>query len=81
MPLFGKFSIKKAPPRKTSITDSGKDIVQEYSFLEGDDDVVRLCLGDMESIFENGEWVPGKIVLKLIHALKFLFKTSLLVYR
>lgn len=41
------------------MSESVKDIEQDYNFLEGDDDVVRLCLGDTETVFDNGEWVPG----------------------
>lgn len=60
MPLFGKFSSKKTPARKVSIGETSKDI--ETNSLE--DDVIRLCLGETEYIFEDGHWITGKSLIK-----------------
>lgn len=66
MPLFGKFNTKKTPPRKSSLSETNKDIEQEYNFID-DDNIIKLCLGDNETIFEDGQWISGKFGFKLYY--------------
>ncbi|CAK9796696.1 Protein chibby homolog 1 [Anthophora plagiata] len=66
MPLFSnKFSPKKTPSRKAGISLANKDfnsksIEKEFGLNIGP---IRLKLGDQETIFEAGSWIPesGKI--------------------
>ncbi|CAK9834426.1 Protein chibby homolog 1 [Anthophora retusa] len=66
MPLFSnKFSPKKTPSRKAGISLANKDfnsksIEKELGLNIGP---IRLKLGDQETIFEAGSWIPesGKI--------------------
>lgn len=57
MPLFGsKFSPKKPPSRKSSASTAADDNLEE---MVADDRSVRLKLGEQETVFKDGEWVPG----------------------
>lgn len=61
MPLFSnKFTPKRAPLRKSLITEVGRDAdsIAEKDLLH--DGNVKLCVGDHEMIFEEGNWVTGK---------------------
>ncbi|XP_076756635.1 beta catenin antagonist chibby [Xylocopa sonorina] len=66
MPLFSnKFSPKKTPTRKAGVFLANKDlspkrIEKELGLNVGP---IRLKLGDQETVFESGSWIPesGKI--------------------
>lgn len=61
MPLFSnKFTPKKAPLRKSLITEVGRDAdsIAEKDLLQ--DGTIKLCIGDHEMIFEDGNWVAGR---------------------
>ncbi|KAK0168461.1 hypothetical protein PV327_002258 [Microctonus hyperodae] len=66
MPLFtNKFSPKKTPLRKASISLANKDLSPKRIERELGPDVgpIRLRLGDQEATFDNGIWIPesGKV--------------------
>lgn len=66
MPLFSnKFAPKKAPVRKSIISEIGRDVdsFNEKELLEKDS-IIKLCLGDQQTVFENGQWIPGIITVK-----------------
>lgn len=58
MPLFSsKFFSKEPSPRKTELSVIDKELGPEEVGLEIGP--IKLKLGDQESVFDNGEWVPG----------------------
>lgn len=60
MPLFGsKFSPKKPPSRKSSASTAaaGENLDEK---MVAEDRAVRLKLGEQETIFKDGEWIPGE---------------------
>jgi hypothetical protein len=62
MPLFSsKFLPKKPSPRKTELSVIDKELGPEKASQELGLEVgrIKLKLGDQESVFDNGEWVPG----------------------
>jgi len=62
MPLFtSKFFPKKSSPRKTELSVIDKELGPEKASQELGLEVgrIKLKLGDQESVFDNGEWVPG----------------------
>lgn len=62
MPLFtNKFSPKKTPLRKASISLANKDLSPKRIERELGPDVgpIRLRLGDQEATFDSGIWIPG----------------------
>ncbi|KAK0085833.1 hypothetical protein PV325_004360 [Microctonus aethiopoides] len=66
MPLFtNKFSPKKTPLRKASISLANKDLSPKRIERELGPDVgpIRLRLGDQEATFDSGIWIPesGKV--------------------
>lgn len=60
MPFFSnnKFSSKKIPHRK-SCFPKRKDSEQNEE-LKFEIDKIKLNIGDLQSVFEDGEWIPGK---------------------
>jgi hypothetical protein len=63
MPLFSSkfFSLKKPSPRKIELSVIDKELgpekaSQELGLVVGP---IKLKLGEQESVFDNGEWVPG----------------------
>lgn len=61
MPFFSnnKFFLKKTPLRKSSFPKrNGFDQNEELKF---EIDKIKLNIGDLQSVFEDGEWIPGKI--------------------
>lgn len=61
MPLFSsKFSPKKTPLRKAPISLSNTDLSPQRLEKELGPEVgpIRICLGDMQAVFENGVWIP-----------------------
>jgi hypothetical protein len=63
MPLFSsKFFPKKPSPRKTELSVIDKELGPETASQEVGLEIgpIKLKLGDQESLFDNGEWVPGK---------------------
>ncbi|XP_075231887.1 beta catenin antagonist chibby [Lycorma delicatula] len=55
MPLFSnKFSLKKTPQRKQIFTALKKD----SSPLVLDIEPIKIKLGEQESVFEDGDWIP-----------------------
>ncbi|KAG8221887.1 hypothetical protein J437_LFUL006705 [Ladona fulva] len=79
MPLFfNKFNPKKTPPRKAplSAVHSGLSAKRAQEELGADIGEIKLKLGDIESVFEDGDWVyeapdhqaaSSKTVSKLKH--------------
>lgn len=64
MPLFpNKFSPKKIPSRKPDPNSTRVDPsnAQEFSTEIGP---IKLHLGDQETTFENGQWIPGQGLLE-----------------
>lgn len=66
MPLFAnKFSPKKTPQRKVSISLATKDLSPKRIEKELGPDIgqIRLRLGDQQATFDGGTWIPesGKI--------------------
>ena len=62
MPLFSSnFFPKKPSPRKTELPVINKELGQEKASQEVGLEIgpIKLNLGDQESVFDNGEWVPG----------------------
>jgi len=62
MPLFSsKFFPKKPSPRKTELSVIDKELGPEKASQEVGLEVgpIKLKLGDQESVFDDGEWVPG----------------------
>jgi hypothetical protein len=62
MPLFSsKFFPKKPLPRKTELSVTGKELGPEKASQEVGLEIawIKLKLRDQESVFDNGEWVPG----------------------
>jgi hypothetical protein len=58
MPFFSnKFFPKKPAPRKVQLSAINREFVPEDLGLEVGP--IKLKLGDQESVFVNGEWVPG----------------------
>jgi hypothetical protein len=63
MPLFSnKFLPKKPTPRKVELSVINKELQPEKASQEVGLEIgpIKLKLGDQESLFDNGEWVPGK---------------------
>ncbi|XP_015588631.1 protein chibby homolog 1 [Cephus cinctus] len=61
MPLFSnKFSPKKTPTRKASVSLANKDLSPKRVEKELGPEIghIRLRLGEQEAIFENGQWIP-----------------------
>ncbi|XP_035721143.1 protein chibby homolog 1-like [Vespa mandarinia] len=66
MPLFSnKFSPKKTPTRKAPTFLMNKDLSPKRIEKELGPDIgsIRIRLGDQETVFENGSWIPesGKV--------------------
>ena len=64
MPLFSsKFSPKKTPTRKASVSLANKDLSPKRLEKELGPDIgqIRISLGEQQAVFENGMWIPGKI--------------------
>ena len=64
MPLFSnKFSPKKTPIRKASVSLANKDLSPQRLERELGPEIgpIRICLGEQQAVFENGIWIPGKI--------------------
>ncbi|XP_017767244.1 PREDICTED: protein chibby homolog 1 isoform X2 [Eufriesea mexicana] len=66
MPLFSnKFSPKKTPTRKVGVFLANKDFSPKRIEKELGPNIgpIRLKLGDQETVFESGSWIPesGKI--------------------
>lgn len=62
MPLFfNKFSPKKTPTRKASVFLANKNLSPKRIEKELGPEVgpIRLRLGDQETVFEAGLWIPG----------------------
>jgi hypothetical protein len=62
MPLFSsKFFPKKPSPRKTGLPVTDKELGPEKASQKVGLEIawIKLKLGDQESVFDNGEWVPG----------------------
>jgi len=62
MPLFSsKYFPKKPSPRKTQLSVIVKELGPEKASQEVglETGPIKLKLGDQESVFDNGEWVPG----------------------
>jgi hypothetical protein len=62
MPLFSsKFFPKKPSSRKVELSVINKELSPEKASQEVGLEVgpIKLKLGDQESVFDNGEWVPG----------------------
>lgn len=62
MPLFSnKFCPKKPTPRKVELSVLNKELGPEKALqaLGLEIGPIRLKLGDQESLFDNGEWLPG----------------------
>ncbi|XP_066248858.1 protein chibby homolog 1 [Euwallacea similis] len=56
MPLFGnKFSPRKTPLRKSKTNVNSDKLLDD---LVGENRSVKICLGEQELLFENGEWMP-----------------------
>jgi hypothetical protein len=64
MPIFfNKFNPKKTPPRKAPLSAvhsslSSKRAQEELGLNIGE---IKLRLGGVESVFEDGEWITGEI--------------------
>ncbi|XP_015521601.1 protein chibby homolog 1-like isoform X3 [Neodiprion pinetum] len=66
MPLFSnKFSPKKTPTRRAFVSLANKDLSPKRIEKELGPDVgpIRLRLGDQETVFDSGQWIPesGKV--------------------
>ena len=64
MPLFGgsKFSPKKGPPRKfPSMSNLNLDATERSL----DNAPIKLRLGTQQIVFDDGQWIPGKITIPL----------------
>ncbi|KOC68742.1 Protein chibby like protein 1 [Habropoda laboriosa] len=66
MPLFSnKFSPKKTPTRKAAVFLANKDFGPKCIEKELGPNIgpIRLKLGDQETVFKSGSWIPesGKI--------------------
>jgi hypothetical protein len=62
MPLFSnKFSPKRPSPRKVELSVINKELVPDKASQDLGLEIgpIKLKLGDQESLFDNGEWVPG----------------------
>jgi hypothetical protein len=62
MPLFSnKFFPKKPTPRKAELSTINKELAPEKALQDLGLEIgpIKLKLGDQESLFDNGEWVPG----------------------
>jgi hypothetical protein len=62
MPLFSSKFFPKIPlPRKTELSVTDKELGLETASQEVGLEIglIKLKLGDQESVFDNGEWVPG----------------------
>lgn len=73
MPLFSsKFSPKKTPLRKAPISLSNTDLSPQRLEKELGPEVgpIRICLGDMQAVFENGVWIPGENINFLFYKKK-----------
>ncbi|PNF16889.1 chibby-like protein 1 [Cryptotermes secundus] len=61
MPLFSnKFCPKKPTPRKVELSVLNKELGPEKALQDLGLEIgpIRLKLGDQESLFDNGEWLP-----------------------
>lgn len=68
MPLFGnKFSPKKPPSRKSSATAAASENLEE---MVSEERVVKLKLGEQETVFRDGEWVPGRFKFGGVNSMK-----------
>lgn len=79
MPLFGsKFSPKKPPSRKSSASTAatGENLDEK---MVTEDRAVRLKLGEQETIFKDGEWIPGEFHVFLVVFVYFVFLQSQVV--
>jgi hypothetical protein len=62
MPLFSnKFFPKKPTSRKLELSTINKELAPEKALQDLGLEIgpIKLKLGDQESLFNNGEWVPG----------------------
>lgn len=62
MPLFSnKFCPKKPTPRRVELSILNKELGPEKALQDLGLEIgpIRLKLGDQESLFDNGEWLPG----------------------
>jgi hypothetical protein len=62
MPLFSnKFFPKKPTSRKLELSTINKELAPEKALQDLGLEIgpIKLKLGDQESLFDNGEWVPG----------------------
>lgn len=59
MPFFSnnKFSSKKIPHRKSTFPKRKDSEPNED--LKFEIDKIKLNIGDLQSVFEDGEWIPG----------------------
>ena len=58
MPLFSnKFTPKRPAPRKAKPSEQPEE---DFSVEVGP---IKLKLGDQESVFQDGQWIPGTIYL------------------
>lgn len=63
MPLFSnKFSPKKTPTRKAATSLARKDLSPKRIEKELGPEVgpIKLRLGDQETVFKEGAWIPGE---------------------
>lgn len=60
--LSNKFSPKKTPIRKASVSLANKDLSPKRIERELGPDIgsIRIRLGDQEATFDEGTWIPGK---------------------
>ncbi|XP_033211849.1 protein chibby homolog 1 [Belonocnema kinseyi] len=61
MPLFSsKFSPKKTPIRKASVSLANKDLSPKRLEKELGPDIgeIRICLGEQQAVFDHGMWIP-----------------------
>jgi hypothetical protein len=72
MPLFSnKFCPKKPTPRKVELSILNKELGPEKALQDLGLEIgpIKLKLGDQESLFDNGEWVPGNCVRNSMNSL------------
>lgn len=68
MPLFSnKFSPKKTPTRKVGVFLANKNFSPKRIEKELGPNIgpIRLKLGDQETVFESGSWIPGKFCIDI----------------
>ena len=63
MPLFSnKFTPKRPAPRKAKPSEDRESEQPEEDFSV-EVGPIKLKLGDQESVFQDGQWIPGTIYL------------------